>query len=223
MKTYGRIIGVLFLLSMICGGFGEVYVPSQLIVSGDAAATARNLQANDWLFRVGFASYLVEALCDIALALLFYYLLRPVRRDVALLAAFFGILSTALFAVAEMFYFSASLVLRNADYLRAFSPEQRDVLAMLALRMYGLGGGIFMAFYGIATLLRGVLIFRSGYLPKFLGVLMVIAGAGFIVKNFTLVLAPAYSSDLFLLPMFAAGLALTVWFLTKGVSQPAAL
>ena len=74
-----------------------------------------------------------------------------------------------------------------------------------------------MAFYGIATLLRGYLIFRARYLPKFLGVLLMLAGAGFIAKNFLLVLTPRYASDLLLVPMFVAGLSLTVWFLTKGV------
>lgn len=217
VKTYAKVAGALFLISMIAGGFGEVYVPSQLIVAGDAAATANNIHASDFLFRLGFASYLIEAICDIALALIFYFLLRPVRKDVALLAAFFGLVSTAVFAVAELFYFAASLTLRNAAYLQAFSVEQRNVLALLSLKMYGLGGGIFMAFYGIATLLRGWLIFRSGYLPRFIGVLLVIAGTGFIIKNFTMVLAPAYASDLLLLPMFLAGLALTVWLLVKGV------
>lgn len=209
MQTYARIIGVLLLLTILAGGFGEVYVPAQLIVSGNAVATTNNVRAHDVLFRAGFAAYLVEAVCDIALALYFYLLLRPVRKDLALLSAFFGLVSTAIYAMAEFCYFAVSLVLNDPALVR------------LLLRAFGLGAGAFMALYGIATLLRGYLIYKSTYLPKFLGVLMVIAGAGFIAKNFLLVLAPAYASDILLLPMFVAALALTIWLLTKGVASTA--
>lgn len=217
MQTYAKVAGILFLISMVAGFFGEFYAPSRLIVSGDAAATAKNIVAFNSLFRVGFASYLVEAVCDIALSLVMYLLLRPVRKDLALLAAFFGLVSTAVFAVAELFYFGSSLLLGGADYLKTFSPDQLNTLGLLSLKMYVLGGGIFMVFYGIATLLRGYLIYRSGYLPKALGVLLALAGLGFIVSNFVLVLSPAYASDILLLPMFLAGVSATVWLLVKGV------
>jgi hypothetical protein len=88
---------------------------------------------------------------------------------------------------------------------------------MLLLRAYGLGGGAFLAFYGTASLIRGYLMFRSRYIPKFLGVLLAIAGACFVIKTFTLVLAPAYSTDLLLVPMFLSLLAMMGWFLIKGV------
>lgn len=90
VQTYARVAGVLLLLSLVAGGFGEFYVPSKLIVSADAAATARNIIASASMFRMGFAGYLVEAMCDIALTLILYVLLRPVHEDLALLAAFFG-------------------------------------------------------------------------------------------------------------------------------------
>ncbi len=219
-QTYARVAGILLLLTMVGGFFGEFYVPSTLIVSGDAAATAGNIMTHNTLFRVGFAAYLVEAVCDIALSLVWYLLLRPVRNDLALLAAFFGLVSTATFAVAELFFFGSSLLLGGGDYLNTFSPEQRDSLAMISVRMYGLGGGIFMVFYGIASALRGYLIYRSGFLPRTLGVILMLAGLGFITRNFVLVLAPAYASDLFLLPMFVAGVSLTGWMLAKGVNVP---
>jgi Domain of unknown function (DUF4386) len=162
----------------------------------------------------------VEGVCDVALALVYYVLLRPVRKDLALLAAFLGLVSTALFGVAEFFYFAPSLILGGAPYLKTFSPEQLNTLALLSLKLYGVCGGIFMVFYGIASILRGYLIFRSGYLPKVLGVLLVLAGLGFVTRNFALVVAPAYASDILLLPMFLAMAALTVWFLVKGVDVP---
>jgi hypothetical protein len=189
-------------------------------VSADAAATAKNIVAFNSLFRWGFAGYLIEAVCDIALSLVMYILLKPVRRDLALLAAFFGLVSTAVFAVAELFYFAATFILGGADYLKTFSPDQLNTLGLLSLKFYGYGGGIFMVFYGIASLLRAYLIYRSGYLPKFLGVLLALAGLGFIIKNFALVLAPSYPSDVFLLPMPLVVLSLTLWFLVKGVDVP---
>jgi hypothetical protein len=213
---------MLLLLTIIAGFFGEVYVPSHIIVAGDAAATAANLAGQRDLLRLGFASYLVEAVCDVALSWIFYVLLRPVHRDVALLAAFFGLVSTSLYGVAEVFYFALPLSLTGgAGYLKAFTSDQANALSMLSLRLYGLIGGMFMVFYGIATAIRGYLIVRSGFLPKTLGVLLCIAGAGFIVRNTVLVLAPAYASDLLLFPMFIATLSLMVWLFVKGIDQAA--
>jgi hypothetical protein len=217
-QFYARTAGVLFLITILAGGFGEFFVPAELIVSGDATATVNNIHASTLLFRLGFASYLVEAVCDISLALILYLLLKPVRKDIALLAAFFGLVSTATFAFAELFYFAVLPILGGADYLKTFSPDQVNALALLSLKLYGYGAGIFMVFYGVASILRGYLIFQSGYLPKFLGILLVFSGAGFVIKNFLLVLAPAYASDFLLLPTPLAALALTLWLLVKGIN-----
>jgi len=214
---YARIAGALLLLSILAGGFGEAYVPAKLIASSDAALTTRNIADSATLLRLGFAAYLVEAICDTALSLLFYALLRPVHRDAALLAAFFGILATAVFAVAELFFFMSLLIVKNAAYLKAFSDDQRSALVLLVAKAYTAGGSALLLFYGIASALRGILIFRSGYLPRFIGVLMTFAGAGFIAKNLAFVLAPRYATDLLLLPMFVAGVSLTAWLLAKGV------
>ena len=217
MQKYARVAGVLFLLSMVAGGFGEGYAPTKLIVSADATATARNIIASNFFFRVGFGAYLVEAMCDIGLSLVLYVLLRPVHRNLALLAAFFGLVSTAVFAGAELFYFAPAFILGGAGYLKTFSADQLNSLALLSLKFYVYGGGLFMVFYGVAQVIRGYLIFRSGYIPKALGVLLAIGGLGFIIRNFALVLTPAYASDAFVLPMFLAGVAMTVWFLVKGI------
>ena len=220
VQTYARIAGALFLLSVVAGGFGEFFVPHKLIVSSDATATANNIRASAFLFRMGFAGYLVEAICDTALTLVFYVLLKPVRRNLALLAVYFRIIATALFAVAELFYFAALLILGGADYLKTFSPDQLNTLALLSLKLYGFGGEIFMVFYGSANLILGWLIFRSGFLPRALGVLLALSGLGFVIQNFLLVLAPAYAFRLLALPMMLAALTLTVWFLVRGVDVP---
>jgi hypothetical protein len=218
--VYARIAGVLILLSFVAGGFGEAYVPSKLIVPADATATAAHIKALGSLLRMGFAGYLVEAVCDIALTLILYVLLRPVHRDLALLAAFFGLVGTAIFGVAELFYFAASHILGGAGYLKTFSPEQLNTLALLSLKLFGYGGGLFTVFYGVAWVLRGYLIFRSGYLPKVIGVLMTLGGLGFVTRNLALVLAPAYASGSLLLLLLPGALSLTVWLLVWGVDVP---
>jgi hypothetical protein len=144
-------------------------------------------------------------------------LLRPVRKDLALVAVFFRLVNTVLFGVAEFFYFSAGIILGGGDYLNTFSPNQLNSLALLSLNMYRYGSGIFTVFSGVAYLLLGYLIFRSGYLPKFLGVLSALSGVGFVTSNFLLVLAPAYTSSLFVVPTIIAGLALALWLLVRGV------
>jgi hypothetical protein len=217
VTRYARAAGVMFLLTMIFGGIGEFYVPSKLIVTGDAQATAQNIVSNMALFRFSFVSYLIEATCDIGLAWALFVILKPVRRNVALLAAFFGLVSTAVFAGGELFYFGATFILGGADYMKAFTPDQVNSLALLSLKFYGACAAAFMGLYGIAALIRGYLIYKSDFLPRILGVLLMIAGSGFVLKNITYVLAPRFSSDLFVIPMSLAGLALTVWFLARGV------
>jgi hypothetical protein len=217
IQTYARLAGLLFLISMLAGFFGELYVPNKLIVSGDATATANNIVASSSLLRLSFAGYLVEAVCDIVLAWIFYVLLRPAHRNLALLSAFFGLVSTATFAGTELFYFAPTFILGGAPYLETFSPDQLNSLAMLSLKFYGVGAGLFMVFYGTGWLIRGYLISRSRYLPTFLGWILMLAGLGFITRNFLLVLAPRYASDFLLLPMFLGGLSLMLWLLMKGI------
>jgi hypothetical protein len=202
---------------MVAGGFGEAYVPSKLIVSADATATAANLRNFDFLYRLGFASFLIESLCDTTLALILYVLLKPVNKQLSLLAAFFGLMATATFAFAELFYFAPQLIL-GRTYLNSFTPDQVNSLALLSLKFYGYAGMLTTAYYGVAWIVRSYLIFYSGYLPKFLGVLMAIGGIGFVVRNFLLILAPAYASDVLLMLMFPGGLIMAVWLLVKGVN-----
>ncbi|MDQ1639450.1 MAG: hypothetical protein QOF62_2789 [Pyrinomonadaceae bacterium] len=217
VQSYARIAGVLLLISLVAGGFGEAYVPSKLIVAHDAAATVANIRNLDFLYRLGFATFLIESLCDITLAAILYVLLKPVNKELSLLAAFFGLVGTALFAFAEAFYFAPLLIMGGADYLKTFAPDQLNALVLLSMKFYGYVGMIFTAYYGMSWIVRAYLIWKSGYLPKFLGILMAIGGVGFVVKNFALILAPAYASDVFLMLMFPGGVVMTGWLLVKGV------
>src|ERR1700752_2999889 len=204
VQRYARVAAVLVLVSMIAGGFGEGYMPSKIIVSGDAAATVANIRNFDFLYRLGFAAFLIESLCDIALAMIFYALLRPVNRRLSLLAAFFGLVGTAVFAVAELFYLAPTLLVSNPASMTGFSTDQINGLVQLSFRFAALAGMGTTAYYGMSWLGRASLIVRSGYLPKFLGVAMGIAGLGFVVRNFLLILAPAYASTVLLILMLPA-------------------
>jgi hypothetical protein len=212
-----RIASVLILLSIAAGGFAEVYVPGKLLAAFDPAAGTANIAQYAQLLRGSFVVYLIEAVCDISLAMIFYLLLRPVSYPLSLLAAFFGLVSTATFATAEFFYFVSSLPLLDANVQRHLGAEQRALFVYLSLTLYGYGGTIFMAFYGIATGLRGFLICRAAYLPAWIGVLLILAGAGFIAKNLLFVLAPQFDSGFLLAPMFAATIALAGWLAIKGI------
>ena len=217
IQRYARAAGVAMLLSIVFGFLGEMYLPGKIIVSGNAAATAANITGHPALFRLTFASYLVEGFCDVALCVFFYILLKPVDRNLALLSAFFGIVSMVTFAIAQSSFFAASLVLRDNGGMAAFTVDQRQALALLCFRIASMIAVLFLCMYGTASMLRGYLIVRSRYLPKTLGVLLMIGGAGFFLRSATYLLAPAYSSPLLLMPMALAGIPMMIWLLARGV------
>src|SRR2546423_10447240 len=190
VQAYARAAGILLLISFVAGTFGEFYVPTQLIVAGNATATASNIVNHDTLFRLGFAGYLLDAFCDCELALVLYVLLKPVHRNLALLSAFFGLLSTAMFAVCEMLFFCAPFLIDNPVFAQSFSREQLDALLYFFIRIYASGAGLFMIFYGSASFIRGYLIYRSGYLPRFFRWLLGLLAHAFITSTLTLLRAP---------------------------------
>jgi hypothetical protein len=215
VQTYARIAGVLFLLSFVGGGLGEFYAPAQLIVPGDATATAHNLLAHDLLYRLGFLGYLLEAFTDVALAFLLYVLLRPVHAPLAFLAVLFRLMATATFAFGELFYFAPSLILRGDAYLKTFSLDQLNTLALLSFNVYVATSYLYTVHYGVASIIFGYLMVRSGYLPRVLGALWVIGGLGFVMSNVIWVFAPA---TILLTPQVLASVSLGLWLLVRGVN-----
>ncbi|MGQ0558503.1 MAG: DUF4386 domain-containing protein [Sphingosinicella sp.] len=217
LSTYSRLVCLLLIVTMAGGIYGELYVPS-LFLTGDVASTAALLRANEGLFRLGFAAYLAEAFSDVVLAWLFYVLLRPVNRSLALLSAFLGLVSMLIFAVTKMLYFSAPVFLGDS-LSPAFSPAQQDALAFASLSMYGRLSLLSMLFYGAGWIVRGYLTVRSTFLPRFLGLLMILSGLGFVARTLTFLLAPSLSSDLLLAPMFLNVVLLALWMLFRGVDR----
>lgn len=220
-NRYARLAGLLLLVSLVAGGFGESYVPAKLLATNSLAETARRVASSLGLIRLSFAAYLVEAACDLTLTATFYLLLRPISRPLSLIAAFFGLFATATYAVSEIVYFTASLPFSDPDLLRLLSPEVRQTLTYLALTVFGYIFVLFTGFYGLAEILRGYLIVRSGYLPRWLGVLLALGGAGFLAKNTVFLLAPQHDSMLFVLPTLIAMLSLAAWLLLEGIDQRA--
>ena len=220
-QLYARIGGVLYLIIIVVGLFGEAFVRDRLIVSGDATATAANIMSHESLWRFHIAAELFLLICAVALLLILFVLLKPVSRDLALLAAFFNLVAIIIEAATTMRLLEALFPLGNAGYLKAFTPEQLYAMASLSLKSHGYGFGVSLLFFGFFCVIVGYLIFRSGYLPKTIGVLMQIAGACYLTNSFALVLAPAVANRLFptiLVPAFIGEASLCIWLLVKGVN-----
>jgi len=212
--------GVLYLIIIVLGLFGEAFVRGSIVVPGDAAATAANLQSMESLWRFGIAAEFLLLICATTLGVILYVLLRPVNRDLALLALILNLVSIAVEAASALALVAALLPLGSAAYLGAFQPEQLHAMAIMAVRLHGHGFGAALVFFGCECVVLGYLIFRSGYLPKAIGVLMQLAGVCYLTNSFALFLAPALASRLFpliLVPSFVGELSLCLWLLVKGV------
>jgi hypothetical protein len=169
-QVYARIAGVLYLLNIACGLFGEIYVRGHLVVAGDAITTAHRIMGSEFLFRCGIAGDLIMHITDVPMTVIFYVLLRPVSRDLSLLAALFGMLQTAILCANKLNLVTVLLLLGGSNYLKAFDPNQLQALASLLLALHEYGFGIGLIFFGVSCIVTGYLMFRSEYFPRTLGV-----------------------------------------------------
>ena len=179
-RRKARITGVFYLLTILAGIFAQGFVSGKLVVDGDAAATATNILAHRDLFHLGFAVYLIEMACQVAMTALFYHLLKPAGGSVSLLAAFLGLAGCVIKTFSRVFFIAPLLVLGGTHYLSAFSAEQLQALALLFLTVNDLGAAIALVFFGFYALLTGYLVIRSTFLPRILGVLGIIGGVGWL-------------------------------------------
>jgi hypothetical protein len=151
-QVYARIGGLLYLFIIVAAGFGELFVRNRrnrLIRWGDAAATANNILTSETLFRVGLAGEMLTCVCDVALAVILYVLLRPVSRNLALLAAFFRLTFAGVYGVTKLFEVAALVALGAAGNLKALAPQQLHDLAYVSLRVHSLGYGASLLFFGL--------------------------------------------------------------------------
>jgi hypothetical protein len=191
------------------------------MVSGDVTATANNILASQLLWRGSIVGDVILLVCAVAQALLFYVLLRPVNKNLALLAVFFNLVECAIDGVNKLNLIAALFLSSGADYLKAFEPHQLHALAYLSLRLHAYGYAISLIFFGFVCLIFGFLLFRSGYFPKILGVLMAIAGLSYLTISFTQILAPTYAGTIFPVlgvPAFLGELSFCLWLIAKGVN-----
>jgi hypothetical protein len=197
------------------GFFGIIYVPSVLLVSGDAATTSRNIMASEWLFRSGTVSHLISQIVLIFLVLALYRLLKPVNKDHAVLMVVLALLAVPIASLNEVNHLAALRLLANADD-GAFTASQLQAQAMLFLDMRQSGILIALVFWGLWLLPLGLLVFRSGFLPKLLGVLLVIAGAGYVIDSGTQLLSPGLATISQF--TFVGEILFTLWLLIRGVN-----
>jgi hypothetical protein len=212
-----RIAGIFQLLEALTSTGGQVVILGGLVVAGNAAATAANILGHEQLFWLGFASSLAGVAFHIAWALLFYELFKPVNRSVSLLALCLILVGCAMQALSSLLYLAPLLVLQGGSALSAFTPQQLQALALVFLKLNAQAYDIYLVFFGLWCVLIGYLIFRSTFLPRILGVLLVIDGLGWM-----LYLLPPLAQQLFPLIAVAAGLAefpLEIWLIVMGVNN----
>ncbi len=220
-RRTARICGVLYLITIITGIFAEFFVRGSAIVSGDAAATSRNIVSSEEMWRLGFAADIVGALAYVGVTFLLYELLKPVSRGISLCAAFFSLVGCAIGGASSLFHLAPLYWLSGAPYLAAFTPEQLQALAYWSIRLHSQGYIISLPFFGVYCSVIGYLIYRSTFMPRTVGVLMMLAGVCWLLTAFSNFTAPAFwraYGEYLSLPCLLGEGGLTLWLLAFGVN-----
>jgi len=218
-----RVAGAIYLSLVVTAPFNLIYIPSTLFVRGNAAATANNILAHETLFRLGIVADLITAVIFIFLVLALYRLLSGVNKTHASVMAALALVSAAVGFMNVLSNIAALTLFRGADFLTVLEKSQRDALGMLFLRLHGQGNVINEIFWGLWLFPFGVLVMRSGFLPRILGVWLIINGLAYVVLSFTGLLLPQYQDLVFrdAFPFLLGELAIMLWLLIKGAKvQP---
>jgi hypothetical protein len=221
VQKTARFAGILYLIITVAAIVAHGYVPSTLIVPGDAATTASNIAASETLFRVGgVGSELIILLSEILLAVILYELLKPVNKTLSLIAAVSRLAMTTIHGLNLLNYYFILSLIGGTGYMTAFEPDQVNALVSLFLDAHHYGFTIGIAFLTIHVFFLGYLILKSGYFPSILGILFLAAGVGYLVDSFALLLSSSYdTTPIFLaIPIALAEIAFPLWLLIKGVN-----
>jgi uncharacterized protein DUF4386 len=218
-----RIAGAVYLSMVFTGPFSLIYVPSKLIVRGNATATATNVLTHDTLFRFGIVAGLFGQVIFICLGVALYRLLGDVNRTWARLMVGFVLVAAAVGFVIELNNLGALILFRGGEFLSVFDKAQLDALGMLCIRLHGQGNMIAEVFWGLWLFPFGLLVFRSGFLPKWIGVWLMINCFGYLVLFITALFFPAYNDKVFfyLQPVLFGELAIMLYLLIKGANVQA--
>jgi hypothetical protein len=216
-RFLARLMGLFFLLTILAGIFAQAFVSERLIDFRDAAATATNIMEHKGLFQLGFTAYLIEMTCQVTSAVLFYQLLKPVNKTIALLALFIEVTGCIIKTCARVFFIAPLFVLGRPASLVGFSAEQLQSVALIFFRVNDQGAGAALGFFGFSTLLGGYLVFRSTFLPRWLGVLSFVAGLGWL----TFLYRPLGDLAFPLAALFGllGSAAMIFWLLVFGVNE----
>ncbi len=215
-QKIARLAGVLYLVVVVTGLFSLMYVPSQIAVSGDPHATANSIVANAPLFRAGIAALLIGQVAFLLLPFVLFKLLRHVNQNAAVLMVALAVVSVPVALVSLSNRLDALDILRGPNL-----QSQMQSQAMLYINAYGNGLLVTTLFWGLWLLPFGYLVIRSGFLPKLLGVLLVLGGLGYVIQVFWQILMPDTSfPDLVLLPAAIGEIGICLWLLVAGVRKP---
>jgi Domain of unknown function (DUF4386) len=222
LKKTARIAGAIYLSMVVIGPFGLIYVPTKLIVRGNAAATADNILAHETMFRLAILADLIGAVIFICLGIALYKLLSDVSRTWAGLMIAFVLVSAAVGFLNTLNNIAALTLFHGADFLAVFDKPQRDALAYLFVRMHSQGILINEIFWGLWLFPFGLLVFRSGFLPRFIGVWLMINCFGYVALSVTALFFPEYYGPAFkwAQPVLFGELAIMLWLLIKGAKVP---
>lgn len=216
-STRGRILAGLYLSVIVCGIIAQAVIADGLVAPDDAVKTAANILANKSLYRLAYTIFMVEMVAQVVVSAIFYDLLKPVNRSLARISAIIGITGAGIKAFARLFYYAPLILLSGAPYLSAVEPAHLATLSLASVKINNQGAAIAIIFFGFETLLRGWLIYRSEFLPRFLGVLSMVGGLGWLTY-----LWPPLGSQAFTgVALFAiAGvIATSGWLFIRGVDD----
>jgi len=216
-RKAARVVGFSYLFAMVTAIFG-FYVRGHVIVPGNAAETARNIMASELLFRAGIASDVITFVTDIALITALYVVLRPVNRNLALLAAFWRLMETAVLVVVTLNGFDVLRVLSGADYLGVFEADRLHALARLSLGAYFAGYSVGFVFLGLGSAVFSYLWLKSSYIPRALAVLGVFSSLLLAACNFAFILLPSLAKTvgpIYMAPMGVFEVTMGLWLLLK--------
>jgi hypothetical protein len=228
-RNPGRVVGYWYLLLVLLGPLRLIYIPNKLFVHGDAAATASNIAAHEWLFRFGMLSDLVGAVVLIFLLLAFYRLFKGVDQQLAVLLVIVGGVMPALINFVNVVSDAGALLVARsggggggADFLSVFDKPQRDALVMLFLRLHHYQIVAAEILWGLWLFPMGALAYKSRFLPRVIGVWLIINGVAYLVLSLTGLFFPDYQDKVFTLsqPALFGELAIMLWLVIKGANPP---
>ncbi|MBK8618440.1 MAG: DUF4386 domain-containing protein [Anaerolineales bacterium] len=219
IQMTARIAATLTLLIVVLAPFSMLYIPTTLVVPGDAATTANNIMASQGLFRAGMVSDSIVFLIEIVLTVLLYVLLKPVDKTLSLAAAFSRLAMTVIQGINLLNHFIVLLLLSGASYLTVFAPDQLQALVLLFLNAHESVTLIWGLFFGLHLLIFSYLVYKSGYLPKFLGIILFVVALCYFIQDFGNILFPQYKVLFTSIGSLAfLEIVFPLWLLVKGVN-----